>query len=113
MLPKLGPRRAMLDANLVTELVAVLEWYRAMGADEAAGDAPIDWLERGDRAPGNGFERPSSPQHSARPQVAFAAAPPVPSHPAPRPTPSIPPPPPSPPPTPPPTLMPPPPPPPH
>ena len=41
----------MLDRSQL-ELVAVLEWYRAMGADEATGEAPIDWLERRDRAPG-------------------------------------------------------------
>jgi DNA polymerase len=81
----------MLDANLVAELVAVLEWYRAMGADEAAGDAPIDWLARGDRAPGKGFDRPSGAAHSL-PEIAFATAAPAASHPAPRSTPPIPPP---------------------
>ena len=29
----------------------MLEWYREMGVDQAVGDAPIDWLARGDAAP--------------------------------------------------------------
>jgi len=45
----------MLNRSKATELVALLAWYRAMGADEAAGEAPIDWLQRRDRAPGDGF----------------------------------------------------------
>ena len=34
------------------ELAAVLRWYRDMGADEAIGEAPINWLERA-LGPGN------------------------------------------------------------
>jgi uracil-DNA glycosylase len=81
--------RAMLDGNTVAELVAVLEWYRAMGADEATGDAPIDWRQRGDRAPGKGFDRPLPAVQSAQPEVALVAAAPPALHPAPRPAPSI------------------------
>ena len=74
---------------MVAELVAVLEWYRAMGADEVTGEAPIDWLQRGDRAPGR-FERPSPAQQTAPPEVAVArAASPAASPPPFRPAPSI------------------------
>jgi uracil-DNA glycosylase len=79
----------MLDGTTVAELVAVLEWYRAMGADEATGEAPIDWLQRGDWAPGESFDRPSPAVESAQPEVAVArAAPPAASHPPSRLTPS-------------------------
>jgi uracil-DNA glycosylase len=81
--------RAMLDGNTVAELVAVLEWYRAMGADEATGDAPIDWRQRGDWAPGQGFDRPSPAVQSAQPEVALVTAGPPALRPAPRPAPSI------------------------
>ncbi len=33
-------------------LVSLLAWYREMGIDEALSETPINWLERGDRAPG-------------------------------------------------------------
>ena len=47
----------MLDRSKAAELAAVLDWYRAMGAEEAIGEAPIDWLQRGDVAPGSGSRR--------------------------------------------------------
>jgi len=75
---------------MVAELVAVLEWYRAMGADEVTGEAPIDWLKRGDWAPGQRFDRPSPALQTAPPEVAVArAASPGASHPPLRPAPSI------------------------
>jgi uracil-DNA glycosylase family 4 len=33
----------------------LLAWYEAMGVDGAVQDAPVDWLARGDHAPGAGF----------------------------------------------------------
>jgi DNA polymerase len=33
----------------------LLAWYDAMGVDGAVQDAPVDWLKRGERAPGAGF----------------------------------------------------------
>ena len=45
----------MLDRSKAAELAAVLDWYRDMGVDEAVGETPIDWLQRGDVAPGHGF----------------------------------------------------------
>ena len=80
----------MLDGTMVAELVAVLEWYRAMGADEVTGEAPIDWLKRGDWAPGQRFDRPSPALQTAPPGVAVArAASPAASHLPFRPAPSI------------------------
>ncbi|HEY7083395.1 MAG TPA: uracil-DNA glycosylase [Hyphomicrobiaceae bacterium] len=74
---------------MLTELVAVLEWYRAMGADEATGDVPIDWLHRGDRGPGKGFNGPLPAVPNAPPEVAVArAGPPAVSHPPSRPAPN-------------------------
>jgi DNA polymerase len=37
------------------DLVAVLEWYAAMGVDAALGAEPVDWLARGKSAPGADF----------------------------------------------------------
>ena len=36
----------MHDANRASELTALLDWYREVGADEAVGEAAIDWLAR-------------------------------------------------------------------
>jgi uracil-DNA glycosylase len=93
MLPRVWTTlRAMLNATMVTELVAVLEWYRAMGADEATGDVPIDWLQRPDWAPGKGFDGRLSAVPNAPPEVAAPrAAPSAASHPASRPAASNPP----------------------
>jgi len=33
----------------------ILAWYEAMGVDAALVDAPVDWLARGDNAPGAAF----------------------------------------------------------
>ncbi len=40
------------------EILALLDWQRAMGADAVVGDMPIDWLERGGAAPGSTFHWP-------------------------------------------------------
>ena len=42
----------MLDADETETLTALLAWYREMGADEAIGETPIDWLQHGAAAPG-------------------------------------------------------------
>src|SRR4029453_7188027 len=67
----------MTDERHHADLAALLGWYRDMGADEALGEAPIDWLERGDAAPGRPFRLPT-----ATPGPAAAA----PAAPAPKPT---------------------------
>jgi len=72
------------------ELVAVLDWYRAVGVDEATGDVAINWLQRGDGAPGRGFDRPSPAALSAPPEATVArVAPAATSHPTSRPAPAI------------------------
>jgi uracil-DNA glycosylase len=80
----------MTDAPHHADLAALLGWYRDMGADEALGEAPINWLERGDAAPGRQFRLqaatpvPVSPAMSApapqpqQMQEAWAAQPPEP-----------------------------------
>ena len=45
----------MLDNARSSELAALLAWYRDMGVDHAVGESPVDWLSRGDRAPGHSF----------------------------------------------------------
>jgi uracil-DNA glycosylase len=49
------PNMAETDAKAAT-LAALLAWHRDMGAADAIGEAPADWLARGDAAPpGHGF----------------------------------------------------------
>ncbi|HEU0059324.1 MAG TPA: hypothetical protein VFR19_05555, partial [Hyphomicrobiaceae bacterium] len=45
----------MTDERPHAELAALLGWYRDMGADEALAEGPVDWLGRGDKAPGRQF----------------------------------------------------------
>ena len=45
----------MQDNPRPTTLAAVLAWYREMGVDHFVGEAPVDWLSRGDAAPGRAF----------------------------------------------------------
>ena len=70
----------MLDRSKAAELAAVLDWYREMGAEEAIGETPIDWLQRADVAPGSGFAPLLSP--TPAPSVQAKAAPAVPAPPA-------------------------------
>src|SRR5581483_11165876 len=83
----------MLDKTKAAGLAALLDWFRAMGVDEAVGDAAVDWLSRGDRRPGAGFAPPREPPPAASadpaPQRSRAIAPPAP--PARRPPPAMPP----------------------
>jgi uracil-DNA glycosylase len=46
----------MLDDTRSAELAALLAWYRDMGVDHAVGETAIDWLSRGERAPGAAFK---------------------------------------------------------
>jgi DNA polymerase len=45
----------MIDQADRSGLLALLAWYREMGADCALDEAPIDWLARGDTPPGHGL----------------------------------------------------------
>ncbi|MBX9589041.1 MAG: uracil-DNA glycosylase [Hyphomonadaceae bacterium] len=64
-------------------MAALLAWYRAMGVDQAVGETPVDWLSRGDEAPGAAYRiaasRDVSPLAAARATPALrpsAAVPP-------------------------------------
>lgn len=39
----------------IASLTALLDWYQAMGVDHVLADEPVDWLTRGNSAPGFGF----------------------------------------------------------
>lgn len=43
----------MLDSTERATALALLAWYREMGLDSAVAETPIDWLSRGDLAPGH------------------------------------------------------------
>jgi uracil-DNA glycosylase len=68
----------MLDKSQTDALVALLAWYRAMGADHPVGEQPVDWLSRGDRAPGQDFRlggSPPAPGSTTSAMAPLAAAP--------------------------------------
>jgi DNA polymerase len=46
----------------VAALANLLDWYRAMGVDTATASETINWLERGDHAPGRDFALTSTPE---------------------------------------------------
>ncbi|MBO0765250.1 MAG: uracil-DNA glycosylase [Hyphomicrobiaceae bacterium] len=46
-------------------LAALLAWQRDMGADDAIGEAPIDWLARGETSPGQAFNIARAPVRQA------------------------------------------------
>jgi uracil-DNA glycosylase len=54
------------------DLAALLDWYRAMGADEALGETPINWLARGAAAPGCQFALATAAKPPAVPAAADA-----------------------------------------
>lgn len=47
-------------------LVALLDWYRAMGVETAVADTPVNWVERGDTPPGHGFRLETDAAKEAR-----------------------------------------------
>ncbi|MFA5948940.1 MAG: uracil-DNA glycosylase [Hyphomicrobium sp.] len=49
-------------------LAALLDWYRAMGADAAVAEEATNWLERGEASPGQGFTLISSPSSTPAPR---------------------------------------------
>jgi uracil-DNA glycosylase len=63
------------DARTAT-LAAVLAWHRDMGVEDVLGDAPVDWLGRGDAVPpGHGFRLTAAPASAEAPPA--TARPPV------------------------------------
>jgi DNA polymerase len=69
-------------------LTALLGWYRTVGVEESVGEVAVDWLQRGDAAPGSGFRlssaaEPAGPREGRpsllpqAPQAARAPATPV------------------------------------
>jgi DNA polymerase len=45
-----------------TYLAALIDWYRAIGVDQAVGEVPIDWRQRGDVPPGHGLRPVGQPE---------------------------------------------------
>ncbi len=60
-------------------LAALLAWYREMGVDAALGGEPVDWLARGEVAPGAGFRAPARGTPEPPVQRPSLPAPPPPS----------------------------------
>jgi len=55
-----------MSADETTHKLAgrILAWYEAMGVDAALADPPLDWLARGERAPGAQFSLASVPSQT-------------------------------------------------
>jgi DNA polymerase len=73
-------------------LAALLAWHRDIGAGDAVGEAPVDWLARGNAPPGHGFRLPgAAPAASAAatPATPSARAPIIPQQPAARAAPPV------------------------
>ena len=81
----------MLDNARSAQLAALLAWYRDMGVDQPVGEAPVDWLSRGEAAPGHAFRAAADVAVAATPAPRRAPAPARPAgqeRPAPPPAPS-------------------------
>jgi uracil-DNA glycosylase family 4 len=65
----------MTDERHHADLAALLGWYRDMGADEALAETPINWLDRGEAAPGLSFalQQRANPVPALRPAPRLAA----------------------------------------
>jgi uracil-DNA glycosylase len=72
-----------MDAEDTPDKLAgrLLAWYEAMGVDAVVQDVPIDWLARGERAPGADFVLPAaqSVRAAATPERVARAAPATPA----------------------------------
>ena len=58
------------------EMLALLDWFQAMGVDAALDDVPRDWLQRGPLPPGTGFawpNRDAAPMPPASPSAPAGA----------------------------------------
>jgi DNA polymerase len=72
------------DTTTSAALAALLAWHRDMGVGDAIGETAIDWLARGDAAPGHGFRLGGAAQAPAAPAAAAARTAAVAPQPAPR-----------------------------
>jgi uracil-DNA glycosylase family 4 len=79
-------------SNKDQSLAALLAWYGDMGVGDLVGEAPLDWLSRGDAAPGQAYRLPGAAA-PARPDAGPPQRPAVPQRPAapvaPRPPPTV------------------------
>lgn len=59
------------------ELLALIDWQRAMGADAVVGERAIDWLAHGSAAPGAAFAYPGRRAAAQPSQTTSSSAPPA------------------------------------
>jgi uracil-DNA glycosylase family 4 len=57
----------MVEMDKRASLLALLDWYRAMGVDQAISENPTNWLAKGNAAPGHGFALASAARAAAAP----------------------------------------------
>jgi uracil-DNA glycosylase len=63
----------MTDIPASASLAALLAWHRDMGCDDAVGEGPINWLARGEVAPGHAFQLAGTAGAAAPARPAAAA----------------------------------------
>ena len=56
----------MIERDEIADLAALLGWYREMGVDDPVAEAPVDWLQRGNAAPGAAFSLPAPAEPASR-----------------------------------------------
>jgi len=78
--------RQMTSKDTASKLAGrLLAWYEAMGVDAALQERPVDWLARGERAPGAGFVLPAQRERETAAPAGNASVRPAPAAPAARP----------------------------
>jgi uracil-DNA glycosylase family 4 len=75
---KAAMRKPMMDATAAAKLTALLAWYRDMGVDAASASAPVDWLQRGNVAPGAEMRERLADAAAPQPDAVAARASPAP-----------------------------------
>ena len=70
---------AMTTTLQQQELLALLDWQRAMGADAVLGDEPVNWLARGPIAPGADFAWPERTPERTQAQIPETGVPAAPA----------------------------------
>lgn len=62
----------MRESQDISDVLALLDWYRSMGADAALDPVPTDWLARGSEPPGHAFQLPDRSPADEREESATA-----------------------------------------
>jgi uracil-DNA glycosylase family 4 len=65
----------MTGDSTITDALFLLAWQQTAGVDAVVGDAPIDWLKRGDKPPSHGYVWPDRAGRNQTSEVPAAILP--------------------------------------